>query len=109
MARGFAGRELEGALLVLGRKNIAPAARVRLIEVSVSGALVESPLFAGLVVGSKVSVEFGARMGTAIVRQITAADKRGLCRYGIEFVAGELGQIVCELAQQDIASTACSI
>jgi hypothetical protein len=73
---------------------------VRLIDVSATGALIEAPISAKVVVGSQVRLELSGRHGSAVVRRIAKASTRGSCRYGVEFLTGDLRELVTELAQQ---------
>jgi PilZ domain len=92
LGRRVPGEGAEGRLVARTRTGITGGG-VRLLDVSITGALIEAALGANVNVGSQVHVEFGQHQGSAVVRRIVPAETSGHWRYGIEFVSGDLPDI----------------
>ncbi len=76
------------------------ATKVRLLDVSVAGALVEAPLSKHLQVGSRITWELNGLRGAIEIRNVREVD--GIGHYGVSYfsLSSELGELINKVVKK---------
>jgi hypothetical protein len=63
---------------------------VRMVDVSVTGALFEAPATSGIEAGCRGELRVGGSASLSVIRRVEPGETKGTCRYSAEFLDNDL-------------------